>query len=187
MNSSNVIIPGKGAAFIAEPGATPVNYKTVTPSTLPVGWKSLGHTSVENQVALSKEGGEATIYDSWWEAAIDVTRSPNQWGVTVNALELSKDNFDIAFNGELETTTETGGYLVPADVVAVEKALFILAVQGTKRMGVYFPKVSMTLGDAPEFDRESLFELPLSASIMTYEGAVMEWFHPALDKVAAGA
>lgn len=181
-NAGNVIIPGRGAIFTAAPGATPPDYHTLTPLNPPVAWSSLGHTSVENNVALSKDGGEATFYDSWWEAAIAVTKSPTNWSVTVGALELSKNTFDLAFSGELEEATATGGYLVPSDITSVNKALFILALQGEKRMGLYLPSVSVSLGDAPSFDREALFEIPLSASILSYNGNSMEWFHPSLDK-----
>lgn len=181
-SAGNVIIPGRGAIFTAEPGTTPPDYHVITPYAPGTGWSSLGHTSVENNVSLSKDGGEATFYDSWWEAAIAVTKSPTNWSVTVGALELSKDNFDLAFSGELETKSITGGYLVPSDIKAVSKAMFVLAVQGEKRMGLYLPSVSISLGDAPAFDREALFELPLAASILSYEGNSMEWFHPSLDK-----
>lgn len=182
-SASNIIIPGKGAIFKGAVGADVPNYKTLSPlGTQTGGWSCLGHTSKENMVSLSKDGGDVTSFDSWWEAAIDVQRAPLTWGVTVNTLEVTKDNFDLAFNGKLETESETGGYLVPADIQATEIALFILAMQGTKRMGLYIPRVSISLGDAPSFDAEALFELPLSASILSYEGNVIEWFHPSLDK-----
>jgi len=183
-NASNVIIPGKGAVFLADTGTTPPNYKTLSPLSPTTPWECLGHTSVENQIALSKDGGDATTFDSWWEAAIEVQRAATTWSVNVNALELSADTFDLAFNGTLENTSETGGYLVPSEIKAVTKAMFVLAVQGDKRMGLYFPNVSITLGDAPEFDAEKLFEIPLSASILSYNGNVMEWFHPSFDKAA---
>jgi hypothetical protein len=182
MDSKNVIIPGRGAVLLAEPGATPPDYHTVDPRNPPTGWKSLGHTSVENNVSLSKDGGETTTYDSWWEPAIDSIQSPTKWSGTANALEISSATLDLAFSGELETTSTTGGYLVPADISAVEKALLILAVQGNKRMAIYLGRAAITLGDAPSFDREALFEVPLSFSILSYEGHTMEWFHPALDK-----
>jgi hypothetical protein len=180
-NASNVIIPGKGAIFVATAGTTPPDYKTVTPAVPGTGWTCLGHTSVENNVELSKDGGEATTYDSWWEGGIEVTYSATTWSITVGALEVTKDNFDLAFNGKAGTT---GGYLVPADIQATQKAMFVIAVQGTKRLGLYIPKVSLSLGDAPAFDREALFEIPLSGNILADNGNVMQWFHASLDKVA---
>ncbi len=183
-SADNVIIPGKGAIFVAEVGATPPDYKTVSPTAPGTGWTCLGHTSVENNVSLSKDGGDATSYDSWWDNGIEVTYASTTWSLTVGALEVTKENFDLAFNGEAETVTDHGGYLVPSSIVANKKALFIVAIQGDKRLGLYIPNASVSLGDAPAFDREALFEVPLSANILAYEGNVMEWFHKNLDKAA---
>lgn len=184
-DASNVIIPGKGAIFVGEVGATPPDYKTVSPSAPGEGWTCLGHTSVENNVELSKDGGDPTSYDSWWEPGVEVTYASTTWTVNVGALEITKANFDLAFNGDQETNSTSGGYLVPAAIEATKKAIFIIAVQGTKRLGLYLPNVSVSLGDAPSFDNEALFEVPLSGSILAYEGSVMEWFHKSLDKTAA--
>jgi hypothetical protein len=184
-DATNVIIPGKGAIFIGEPGITPPNYKTMSPSAPGTGWAWLGNTSVENNVSLSKDGGDPTTYDGWWDAGIEVTYAATTWTITVNALEMTKTNFDLAFGGKAEIASTTGGYLVPSDVQSVKKSLFVLAVQGTKRLGLYLPNVSVTLGDAPAFDRESLFELPLSGNVLASpDGNVMEWFAKALDKAA---
>lgn len=186
-SADNVIIPGKGAIFVAEVGATPPDYKTVTPTAPGQGWVCLGHTSVENNVSLSKDGGDPTSYDSWWDSGIDVTYASTSWTMTVGALEITKANFDLAFNGEAEEATTNGGYLVPSSIVASKKAIFVVAIQGDKRLGLYIPNASISLGDAPTFDREALFEVPLSASLLAYEGNVMEWFHKNLDKaVQAG-
>jgi hypothetical protein len=187
-DSSNVIIPGRGAIFVAPVGTAFPNYKTVTPTNVTGPWVCIGHTSVDNQVALSKDGGDSTTYDSWWANGIEATYAPNVWSLTANALEMTKANFDLAFNGTQETTSTTGGYLVPANVQAVNMALFVLAVSGsgTKRMGLGLFQASITLGDAPEFDREALFELPLAAQVLANaDGNVMEWFHPKLDKAAS--
>lgn len=187
-DSGNVIIPGRGAIFVAPVGTAFPNYKTLTPSNVSGDWRCIGHTSVENGVALNKDGGDATTYDSWWDVAIESTYAATNWSVNANALEMTRDNFDLAFNGEADTESDTGGYKVPSDIQANQVAMFVLAVQGTKRMGLGLYKVSLTLGDAPEFDREALFELPLSGTILGVDGFVMEWFHPKLDKtVTAGS
>lgn len=182
MNAANVIIPGRGAVFIAAPLTVAPDYKVMTPELPGTGWESLGHTSKENAVTLEKEGGEATTYDSWWAAALAVVYESNSWTVSVNALQIDAGVLDLAFNGSVDTD---GGYIVPASVEAVDKALFILAVQGTKRMGLYLPKVSITLGDAPTFDPTALFEVPLTAAVLTDENVLMKWYHPGLEPAPA--
>lgn len=180
MNADAVMIPGRGAIFTAAVSTAPPAYKTMSPETPGTGWTSLGHTSKENAVGLSKSGGEATSFESWWAAALAVIYSSTTWAVTVNALQIDAGVLDLAFNGSLD---DDDGYIVPASVVAVDKALFVLAVQGTKRMGLYLPKVSITLGDAPTFDPTRLFEVPLSAAVLADDNTLMKWYHPALEAV----
>jgi len=178
MNSNAVIIPGRGAVFTGEPEIDPPDYKIMTPTTPGSGWTSLGHTSKENAVGLSKEGGDVTQFDSWWADALAVIYGSISWNITVNALQIDKGVLDLAFNG---TIADDGGYIVPASVTAVDRALFVLALQGEKRMGLYLPKVSITLGDAPTFDPGALFEVPLSAAVLSAENELMRWYHPALE------
>lgn len=185
MNAANVMIPGRGAIFTAEPLTTPPDYKMMTPDTPGEGWTCLGHTSKDNSVALSKSGGDVTSFDSWWTSALAVIYGSNTWNITVGALQIDTGTLDLAFNGTLDP--EDGGYIVPAAVEAVDKALFVLAMQGNKRMGLYLPKVSITLGDAPTFDPTKLFEVPLSAAVLADENTLMKWYHPGLEAIAAAA
>lgn len=181
MNAANVIIPGRGAIFLAAPGTAPLEYKTATPETPGLtGWTTLGHTSKDNSVALAKDGGDVQTFDSWWQSALAVIYDPTTWSVTVNALQIEKGTLDLAFNGTIDTD---GGYIVPSQVEAVDKAMFILALQGTKRMGLYLPHVSITLGDAPSFDPSKMFEIPLNAAILADNDMVMKWYHPGLESV----
>lgn len=180
MNAANVMIPGRGAIFTAPVLTAAPDYKTMTPDAPGVGWECLGHTSKDNSVALSKSGGDVTSFDSWWTSALAVIYGSNTWSVSVGALQIDAGVLDLAFNGTVDTD---GGYIVPATVQAVDKALFILAVQGTKRMALYLPKVSITLGDAPTFDPSKLFEVPLSAAVLADENTLMKWYHPGLEVV----
>ena len=61
-NANATTIPGKGTVLVAPPDtAAPTDYETLDPTgTLPGGWEALGHTSRDNNVSLSKSGGDAT-------------------------------------------------------------------------------------------------------------------------------
>ena len=63
------------------------------------------------------------------------------------SLQIDRTTLDLAFNGVVDP--EDYGYIVPSAITAVERALFILAVDGTERLGLYNPRASITLGDAP--------------------------------------
>jgi hypothetical protein len=180
LDGSAVFLPGRGIPFIGAVDTEPPAYKTMTPATPGSGWSALGHTSRENNVSLTKNGGDATTVGTWWEPAFRTTYADTTWSITVNALQMDENTLDLAFGGALDTDD---GYIVPSNIAAVDRALFILCLDGTDRMGLYLPHVSLTIGDAPAFDPTKFFEIPLSAAVLGSEdlGGIMKWFHPALE------
>lgn len=167
LNANATILPGRGTVFIAEePDAPVLDYKTVDPrdpSTY-TGYICLGHTSRENTVALSKEGGEATQHGSWWEAAIRESREPTQWGWTVNSLQVDRNTMGMAFP---EGVVEGGAFWVPGVDSTKERTALILCVDGTGRMGIHLPNTPVGIGDAPEIAVDAFFEIQLSGSILS--------------------
>lgn len=186
-NPAATIIPGKGTVLVADPDtAAPENYETLDPRTLAggSGWQALGHTSRENSVAMNKEGGEATQSGSWWEEALDSSYAATTWGLTVNSLQVDALTLGLAFGGGT-LDTSAGSYLVK-DIVPQAKALYILMIGGNRRMGIYVPNTTISIGDAPEIPTDTFFEISLSASILNSptSGARFQFFHPALKASA---
>lgn len=183
MDDGATIIPGRGTIFIGPVGTTPPAYKTVdpnTPSTF-AGWDCVGHTSRENNVSLSKDGGDATTKGSWWSEALRVTRESVDWGLTFNSLQVDRFTMGLAFGGGV---VQAGGYIVPDAVVSVEKALFVLMVDGANRMGIELYRADMTLGDAPEIATDDFFEIQIAATALSSQGKRMKWHAPAFDAAA---
>lgn len=192
-NPAATIIPGKGTVLVADPDkAPPTDYMTLNPAdkasmtSLAAGWETLGHTSRENTVAMSKEGGEASQSGSWWEEALVSNYAATNWGVTVNSLQVDALTLGLAFGGGT-LDTATGSYAVK-DIKPTAKSLFILIVGGTSRMGIYIPNTTVSIGDAPELAIDAFFEISLSAAILNSPttGNRFQFFHPAL-KATAGA
>ncbi|WP_382307281.1 hypothetical protein [Herbiconiux sp. UC225_62] len=146
LDGDAVFLPGRGLPFLAAVDTAPPAYKTMTPAAPGTGWEAAGHTSRENNVSLSKNGGEATTTGSWWTPALRTTYSDTTYTGTIASLQMDKLTLDLAFNGAIDTDD---GYIVPSTLTPVEKALFILCLDGIDRMGVYFPRVSIGIGDAP--------------------------------------
>lgn len=180
LDGDAVFLPGRGLPFLAAVDTAPPAYKTMSPGTPGGTWIAAGHTSRENNVALTKNGGEATTVGTWYTPAFRTTYSDTTWGLTINALQMDKNTLDLAFNGTLDTDD---GYIVPSAVTPLDRALFILCLDGTDRMGLYLPKVSITIGDGPAFDPTKFFEIPLAASVLNSDEleGVMKWYHPALE------
>lgn len=187
-NSNATIIPGKGTVLVADPDTTPpTDYLTLDPTATPLvgatGWNALGHTSRENTVGMTKEGGEASQSGSWWEEALDSSYAATNWGITVNSLQVDALTLGLAFGGGTLDTVK-GSYLVK-DIKPQKKALFVLMVGGNTRMAFYIPNTTVSIGDAPEIAIDTFFEVSLSAAILNspITGGRWEIFHPALKAV----
>lgn len=191
-NAAATIIPGKGTVLVADPDkAPPVDYLTLNPNdtaaltTAAPGWSVLGHTSRENMVAMSKEGGEATQSGSWWDEALVSNYAATNWSVGVNSLQVDGLTLGLAFGGGTLDAAK-GSYAV-RDIRPTAKSLYILIVGGTSRMGIYIPNTTVSIGDAPELAIDAFFEISLSAAILNSPttGNRFQFFHPALKTPVA--
>lgn len=175
LSPNTVIVPGKGTVFLADPNKVPFTRTQMAlldpavPTTYTGGWDSFGHTSRDNTVSLSKNGGDSTNLGSWWDPNLITNRDSVSWGLTVNALQMDALTFQTAFPAG--RITSDGGYAVGSDPGAVEKALFVLMVNGDKRMGIYGPRVSLSIGDAPSIATDAFFEIQLSGSMLSATAA----------------
>lgn len=171
LSAGSVIIPGKGTVFTGPPNAVPPVKSTLDPAapSTYTGWDNLGHTSRDNAVALSKEGGDATNLGSWWDPNLVSNRDAVTWSFTVNALQLDLLTLQLAFpSGRVSG----GKFVIPSGGGSTEQAVYILCIDGTKRMGLYFPRASISLGEAPSISTDSFFEIQLAGSLLSATAAV---------------
>lgn len=187
LNSNATVLPGRGTVFFGDPDAAPLDYKTVDPAdplTYP-DYDLLGHTSRENTVALSKDGGDTTQHGSWWTAGMRESSEPTQWSWTVNSLQVDRTTLNLAWPGGV---VEDGAFWVPESDQSIEKSAFILIEDASARMGIYFPRTPMKIGDAPEISVDALFEIQLAGSILASAttNRRMGFFHPQLEDQPAG-
>lgn len=164
LDSGKVIIPGNGNVLKAEVDTLPFNpaqFVIGNPATYGEGWTSFGHTSRENPPEFEKDGGDPSQKGSWEQDAIDVVYEPVSWSGVINALEMSKETYETVLP-EGEWSEDLGGYYDVYGDGKAELALFFIFVQGTKRSGLWFPRVSLGLGDPPSVDVEEFFETQAS-------------------------
>jgi len=167
VDNTKLFIPGKATVFIADPN-TPMPDGGINAFNLtgpaPDGFNNLGHTSKANTAAFTREGGEKSTIDTWLQDAARTIYSSVAWGLGIPALQIGPDNLNLAFNGAFDSD---GGYIVPSSVAPVDKAIVLLLVDGTGKLGFYLPNNSIAIGDAPSFDPTQFMELPISASIQS--------------------
>jgi hypothetical protein len=172
-DSQTLMIPARGTIYTSAPNTKPPkNPLTAFDITKdgPTGWTNLGHTSKENLIGFTKEGGERESLGTFLAESVRTTQSDVSWGITVNALQITKETLDLAFDGAVDTTT--GGYTV-AGGGSKNVGAFILFQDLTAKLGFWLPSIDMSLGDAPSLDTANFFEFPLSASILSVDGSVI--------------
>jgi hypothetical protein len=166
-DASALVVPGHGTVFkaakntILPTGGLSAFTLTGTP---PTGWANVGHTSSDNMVSFSIDGGDATVLRTWLQDAVRTIYDSVAWSLSINALQFDKPTLDLAFNGGFDAN---GGYTVPGQNGGTEAGLFVLCQDTTASVGFYIPNTTVKLGDSPSFDTANFIELPLSAQILT--------------------
>lgn len=180
LDSSSIIIPGRGTVLIANVDTPPINFDKfdLTKANTYTGW-TISHTSSDDAVELSKDGGDATQFDTWEQDAVRTTYAATTITWTASKLQLDQDTFAMAFGGGANTwDAATKSYKV-SELLSTEKAATIIMIDGTgARGGVYFPRNSIALGDMPKVDPAKMLEINISATVLASAntGIRMQWF-----------
>lgn len=182
VDAATLFIPGNATVFHAPPAtdcpATPLDVFKLQ-GAAPSGWDNLGHTSRENMINFSREGGDATPLDTALATAVRTIYSSEAWTLNVPALQIDTDVLDLAYAGEFD---DDNGYIIPGSNVGTERALFLLFHDSTGQLGFYIPSTSVKLGDVPSFDdNENFAEHPLAAAIQSVPEDVI----PAVNGIPA--
>lgn len=174
VDATALFIPGLATVFSAPANtAMPAGGLSdfVLDSAGPTGWDNIGHTSKDDMVNFSKDGGDKTSLDTALAAGVRTVYSSESWTLNVAALQADQGTLDLAFNGDFDTDD---GYIVPASNVGSAAALFLLMQDGTAQLGFYIPNTSVKLGDAVKIDDPATFiEFPLAASIQAAASGVI--------------
>lgn len=170
MDSTATVIPGRGTVLFAPVDTDPVNidaFSLTDPKTY-TGWTA-SHTSREDAFTLTKEGGEVNQVGSWEDEALRISRSPVTLGFTVNKIEMSKDNFELAFgeNNQWDAATKS---LKIEGFGSAFRAVMAILIDGTgARMGFHLPNTEIFIGEMPAVDVENFYRFTLQGNIRSSE------------------
>jgi hypothetical protein len=171
LDDAAVIVPGTGLVYVA-PAGTPVPADKINPAS---PWRDLGHTSIEDGLTITKDGGDSNILGTWRNPALRDRRDPVVFALTVHLLQLSNDTLEMYFG--VGDTTVDGVFGVALIPEPVQLAMFIRIVDGDNEMQVYLPKVSVSSDDDVEVDVENFLAFPVRATILGITGQpLMEWY-----------
>lgn len=171
LDDAAVIIPGTGLVYVA-PAGTAVPSDKLNPDS---PWRDLGHTSIEDGLTITKDGGDSNILGTWRNPALRDRRDPVVFALTIHLLQLSNDTLEMYFG--VGDTTVDGVFGVALIPEPVQLAMFIRIVDGDNEMQVYLPKVSVSSDDDVEVDVENFLAFPVRATILGVTGQpLMEWY-----------
>lgn len=134
-------------------------------------WTEVGHTSVEDILAASSEGGEATTHRSLQSSALRVTYAPRTETWNFNVLQFDTDSLRLYF-GQNASIDADGNVLVPDNPQPTERAFLIVFRDGHNVMGLYAAKASIFRGEDFSFgDIENLSQLSLAVKPLVVAGS----------------
>lgn len=176
INDNALVIPGHGTVFTAPantalPAGGIAAFKNITAASGPSGWENLGHTSRENTLALSVDGGDATTLATWLKDAVHTTYATETWSMKGSSLQFDVVTLKMIYNGWL--TSDGKGLVVPAKKKSQDLALVVISSDDTGNVGFYIPNASFSHGDAPSFDVENFFEAPFSSVFQSAASAAL--------------
>lgn len=142
--------------FVANPNTEPPTPIEIAALTLPTpvltGWVNFGHTSLENDFAPFREGGESTVRGSRQNPKLRESISAIVEGMNISSIQVLSETLEYFYGGG--TTPGAGIFNEPATNVPIEKAAVIVYFDGTEVAAQYKSRASIigtgALGNAAE-------------------------------------
>ncbi|GLZ81409.1 hypothetical protein Afil01_62160 [Actinorhabdospora filicis] len=131
-------------------------------------WETVGHTSLEDVLSLTSEGGEGTTLGTLQAKALRTRYSPR-----TEAFGLTLQQWDTPglrlYYGANAVTLPDGNLGVPLDPIPTIAAFLAVFRDGDAHFAIYVPKAEIFRGDDLALsDTESLAGLPISVKPVAY-------------------
>ena len=197
VGAGNVKVTGSGfgtdgfvIAFIGklagENVAVTVNSKlepaTVTATsevaTAPNGWLTVGHTSRNDLPEFGFDGGDTEVRGTWQNENLrEVVTKPISDFLTIFLQQWDMESLTLYYGQD--ASKQAGVFGVKGGTpTPVERALFIVIVDGDTKIGFYAPKASIKRDDSIELATDEFASLPIRATFLKYGSSnVFEWIN----------
>jgi hypothetical protein len=143
-------------------------------------WTHMGHTSVQDILSASSEGGETTTLRSLQNATLRTTTAARTEAFVMNLLQFDAAALSLYY-GANATVDGNGHVQVPSTPVPTEVAWLVVFYDGQTTAGVYAPKTSIIRNDDLSIsDTENLAQLSVKVTPLQ-NGAndyAMVWLPP---------
>ena len=175
LNDDAVLIPGTGQLWVA-PAETVIPASLTAPAT---PWENLGHTSREDGLTITRDGGDTEPIGTWQNPTLRVTREPTSFAITAFLHQVDNDVLEMYFGpGDI---AEEGQFGVTSSIAAIQRALYVRIIDGENEAGLYVPKVEISSEDDMEVDVEGFLAFPVRMTVLQVTGSnLMTWVGPEL-------
>lgn len=170
LNDNAVYIPGTGRMYVAP--AETVKPTSLTAPASP--WEELGHTSRDDGLTITRDGGDSEVLGTWQNAALRERRDPTTYAITMFLQQVDNTTLGMYFGGgDASVAGEFGVNVVGG---TTQQALYVRIIDGANEVGLYVPKVSIAADDDIEIDVEGFLSLPVRCTVLGVTGEnLMTW------------
>lgn len=139
-------------------------------------WTSVGHTSRGDLPEFGYDGGDTEVRGTWQNESLrEVTTKPIADFLTIFLQQFDIQSFELYYGKDANPTSGVFG-VAGGNPVPVEKALFIVIVDGDTKIGFYAPKASIRRDDSVQLAVDEFASLPVRATFLKYGAAnKFEW------------
>lgn len=142
-------------------------------------WKHMGHTSLEDILEASSDGGDLTILGSLQKRNLRSSRAPLTEGFTVNLLQLDEESLKFYAGKNAEVSSDGRLLGVPESPEPVVASWYVVMTDGTIDAGLYSDKAEfMRADDFAISDTESFMQLPVTVTPMGTGKHAYNWILP---------
>ncbi|AOZ62774.1 major tail protein [Rhodococcus phage Yogi] len=152
---------------------------TVTETAITNGWAPIGHTSEGDLPELGFEGGDTEVRNTWQRTGLREVNTDTPFDyMTMKLAQFDASGFQFYY-GDNASTVE-GVFGVDSSVIKpVERALFMLIVDGDLRVGFRAAKASIRRDESISLATDEFGTLPVRATFIKHPGNhLFEWITP---------
>lgn len=149
---------------------------TITAVTSPNGWKSVGHTSRGDLPEFGFDGGKTEVRGTWQNESLrEVQTEQVADYLTLFLHQFDTESFELYYGEDASATSGVFG-VASGTVSPMEKALLVVIVDGSHKIGFYSPKASIRRDDSIALATDDFASLPVKATFLKHGSAnKFEW------------
>lgn len=183
INQAATFQPAHLHIFQAEVGATAptkANIDAFDPTTgllvTPTGWDNIGLTSIDNDTAWDRDGGDLKERGSRQYTPLRITIESITDRFNFNLIQTDDEGFAAYYGTNGASTPTSGQFDVSDDRTPINKAFLGIYVDGTSRLAFYAPSAFITAADKIVQGTDDWFELPCMAVFTKLTGQpILRW------------